>query len=296
MGIFNNSKSNIKKWGQKKVEHPYEPAKAVTEPKKDSVVKPATVVPPKKVQQPIKSVETVKKPAEAPKVVDPELEFQMMYGLTDVVAGVSPKTETVAKSCDSVPAKITPTATVGTFPKTVFPRPVYKRLVNKHLTIILVENTETVAKEKEKVLQIVESFAKSDLTCIINYGETVVQSEIFEIPNSEAPIVSYNEMAGEKACLFDALVQLEKLVSSKYFSTEEKTNERVLIDSVEIIGVGTCRDNCSVASKEEALDCFYKVASKTKVVTKYYCLTDEYFMGAAEVGFHSIGAISRTYQ
>lgn len=248
MGILDNSKIMGKKWRKRKEESP------------------ATVEQPKKEQQPIGK-------AGASKLVDPNLEFQLMYGL--------PEEGSTSKTVFSKPA---------------IPKPIIKRLVKEELTIILVENTVAVGEEKDTVLQIVKSFAKSDLVCIINYGETVKQSEIFESSKEKASPVLYYEMTGEKACLFDALIQLEKIVNEKYLSIEETETDRLQIDKINIIGIGTCRDNGSVTSKEEALNSFYKVASKIKVTTKYFCLSEEYFKEVAEFGFHSIGFIPRTFQ
>ncbi len=248
MGIFDNSKTKGKKWRKKKDEYP------------------ATVEQPKKEQQPIGK-------EKASKLVDPNLEFQLMYGL--------PEEGTTFRTASSKP---------------IIPKPIIKRLEKKELTIILVENTAIVGNEKDTVLQIVKNFAKSDLVCIINYGETVKQSEIFETSKEKAVPVLCHEMTGEKVCLFDALVQLEKIVNEKYLSIEEREHDRLQIDKISIIGIGTCKDNSSVTSKEEAWNSFYKVASKIKVTTKYFCLSEEYFKEAAELGFHSIGSIPRTFQ
>lgn len=338
MGIFSRSKN--KKLETKIGGYPHEPKKAVEQPKvveqkKQQVTSNpiSTTTTTVTSQKPNVAEKVEKKPAMATKVPDPNLEFQMMYGLADTAENLPPKVE---KNVGKAPAHIpehketveevktpvhvsAPKATVPeakptvvdgisehdtviipnggfrNYKKPFFAKPV-KRLVNKHLTIILVENTETMAKEKDKVIQLVKNFATPDMVCIINYGETVSQSEIFEFSTSDNPNISCNEMTGEKSCFFDALVQLEKIVSSKYFTTEERETENVLIDSITVIGIGTGRDNCSVAPKEEALNCFQKVASKTKVINKYFCLTDEYFINAAEIGFHSIGAICRDYQ
>ncbi len=248
MGILDSSKIKGKKWRKKRDEYP------------------TTVEQPKKEQQPIGK-------ERASRLVDPNLEFQLMYGLPE--EGTTSKTG---------------------FEKPVIPRPIIKRLVKKELTIILAENTATVGKEKDTVLRIVKNFAKSDLVCIINYDDTVKQSEIFENSDTTNSTVQYHEMVGEKACLFDALIQLEKIVNEKYLSIEETETDRLQIDKINIIGIGTCRDNGSVTSKEEALNSFYKVASKVKVATKYFCLSEEYFREAAELGFHSIGSIPRTFQ
>ena len=236
MGIF--SKSKNKKMSEKKGGYQHEPAKPFVEEKKTTTVKPeiTTITTPEKPKLSEKQVQFENKPAQASKVPDPNLEFQMMYGLADVAEPLSPEVEkNVAKTLgkttstvseatvtevkpvvESKPVEIIPGGGFSSYTKKIFPKPPVKRFINKQLTIILVENTETMAREKDKVIQLVQSFAQSDLVCIINYGEKIAQSEIFEISSTEKPDISYNEMTGEKVRLFDALVKLEKLVSSNF--------------------------------------------------------------------------------
>lgn len=272
MGIFDNRK---RKPEEKETNKTWEPLKDV------------------KAEKDVKTEKDVKKIAkkEPPlSIMDPSLEFEMMYGLDDsnsVVKQQAADTKSVAKPKADAESKDG---------KPFFPKTLYKRLVNKKLTIILVENTTEVAKEKEMVLQIINSFVKSDLVCIINYSDTVQQSEIIDISTLAKQNVVYGEKMGDKACLFDALGVLNQLVQSKYLITEEKEKEKVRIDHIEIIGIGTCTDNGSKASKEDALNNFFLATSKVEVLTKYFCLTEDYFLNAAEIGFHSIGSMNRTYQ
>lgn len=240
-------------------------------------------------QQNIQRKETIKNSTETSKVIDPDFEFQMANGLTDAIPsttldttnGITPK-NTHSDGTNKEGVK-----------KIYNPIKPYKKLVNKTLIVVLIENTAQVAKEKEKVLQIVNTIVKSDLVCFMNYCDVVQESEIIDATSNT---ILYSEGTGDRACLFDALIEVEKLVSRKYLITEEKEKERIVIDNIEIIGIGTCVDNASKTPKEEALNSFLRVASKEKVITKYYCLTDEYFLKAAEIGFHSIGSISRCYQ
>lgn len=291
MRLFNNSKPKDKKWGEKKQVEPA-PARpvqkvATTTQKQSAISKTVT-------NERTSPVE--KKEPKAPRVIDPELEFQMMYGYADLADEVPKKNENVTAD-STVPVKrIAPAGTGTGATKTFFPKTVYKKLVNKKLNIVLIESTALVSKEKEKVMQIVNRFLNSDLLCVINYGETVGLSEILEVKEPDKMNISFAETEQEKTCLYDALVEIEKLVSSKYLVTEEKERERVSINQIEIIGIGTCRDNCSTATKENALEAFFKICLKSNIATKYYCLTDEYVMNAAEIGFHSIGSISIAYQ
>lgn len=174
------------------------------------------------------------------------------------------------------------------------PKTVYKRLVDKKLTIILLENTTEVAKINDMLKKIIQSSVTSGLICIISYGDCVNKSEILSDFNDVD--FSYNEHPSNKTCLFDALVELESLVSENYMNITEKEKERIRINNIEVIGIGTCKDNCSKAEKKEGIDCFNKVVIRPQVTTKYFCITEESFMNAAEIGFHSIGAIFRNYQ
>lgn len=174
------------------------------------------------------------------------------------------------------------------------PKTVYKRLVDKKLTIILLENTTEVAKINDMLKKIIQSSVTSGLICIISYGDCVNKSEI--LSDFSDVDFSYNEYPSNKTCLFDALVELESLVSENYMNITEKEKERIKINNIEVIGIGTCKDNCSKAEKKEGIDCFNKVVIRPQVTTKYFCITEESFMNAAEIGFHSIGAIFRNYQ
>lgn len=315
MALFNNKG----KWGAKKTAPKAKESDKVEEVTKVDKAKSVKGKQPTKVAETkvteVKKNDVVSEPVESYSSINPDLQFQIMYGLMNPdgsLPGTTPKVDSAAPTtAGTQPATTTtPVTTVTTsgpvttpvvgaasaIKGTFFPKTVFKRLVNKKLTIILLENTATVAKQKDKVLQIVDNFVRSDLICIINYGSSVNASKVIDVHNGKDLKIMYEESAGEEACLFDALMELEKIVSSKYLVTEETEHERVCVDSIDVIGIGTCRDNCSTTAKADAIDKFYLMSLKSKLVTKYYCLTDEFFMGAAEIGFRSIGAISKTYQ
>ena len=170
-----------------------------------------------------------------------------------------------------------------------------KRTVEKKLTIILIENTFEVVKEKENLLKIIKSIVTEGLVSVIRYGSSINRSEIFEVSNIDTFTLVSNYSSDSRYRLYDALVDLEKLVSEQYMSIEEKENERIRINKIEVIGIGTCKDKGSNATKKIAIDSFCKVLAKSEVTTKYFCLTEETFIDAAEIGFRSIGAIHRNY-
>lgn len=296
MKMFNNnSKPKDKKWSEKK--HTTQaPAKTASTSKASKTATPKVVYPPAPAKE--RNSQVVKKVSDTPRVIDPDLEFQLMYGLSDVANEVTEKKETKNEVDVTSSDKTIPAGTGTGFVKSFFPKTVYKKLVNKKLNIILIENTAAVSKEKGKVLQIINRFLNCDLLCIINYTDTVYQSEILEVPEQHDQMnIDYTENNQENACLFDALVEAEKIVSSKYLVTEDKEKERVCVGEIEIIGIGTCTDNCSTSTKEAALEAFFKIVNKrSKISTKYFCITDANVMNAAEIGFHSIGSISIVYQ
>lgn len=152
-----------------------------------------------------------------------------------------------------------------------------------------------MANEKEMVMKIIKSLAHSGLIAIINYGKNVKVSEIFDATTVYDGDFLDSKDIGNESCLYDALDRLELLVSGSYMKIEEKETERVRINEIHIIGIGNCKENGSKISKEVALKYFKRVVNKKNVTTKYFCLSENSFVNAAEVGFHSIGAIYRKY-
>lgn len=172
---------------------------------------------------------------------------------------------------------------------------VYKRLVDKKLTIVLIENTFEAIKQKETLLKIVKSIVTEGAVCIINYGSHVEQSEIFDI--FKLNIINWfnDDDIGNASCLYDALERLEILVSKHHMHIEENEFERIRFNKIEVLGIGSCKDNGSIATKETAQEYLYRISNKSTITTKYFCFTEETFINAAEIGFRSIGAISRNY-
>lgn len=168
-------------------------------------------------------------------------------------------------------------------------------IVEKKLTIIFLENTSIVAKEKYVINRIVKTLIPKGLVCIINYGTTVRKTEVFEISNYENISLICEEDISENACLYEAIMHLLLLIYEKYMHIEENKKEKIIINKFEIIGFGTCKDNFSKVEKQKALDYFSKLSNKSQVITKYFCITENNFLDAAEIGFRSIGVINRNY-
>lgn len=164
------------------------------------------------------------------------------------------------------------------------------------LTVILVENTEDVVKQKDKLEQIVKGLVVSGLVCVINYGKVVREGKIVDAKDFDCRALLYEEFAGNNACLFDALIALENVVKKNYKDIIDETKyKRKRIKSIDIIGIGRCVDNCSISSIQLAIESFSKVVKHRDITSKYFCLSEENFIQAATIGFHSIGAISRNY-
>ena len=172
----------------------------------------------------------------------------------------------------------------------------YKPIKYEKLTILLIENTLQVQEQRANLAKIVSGIVTTGFVCMIHYGSFVRQSELVEASEVKKMELLHADDMGEKACLYDALLELEQVVSKKYMRMQEKEKEKILIDQIEIIGIGTCKNDGSKATKDFGIGCFSRVLSKPKMVTKYFCLTDENVVRAAEVGFHSIGSILRNYQ
>lgn len=179
--------------------------------------------------------------------------------------------------------------------------------VDTKLTVILIENTEDVAKEKDKLEAIVKKIVASEKTvtfgknvtsgkvCVINYGSLVREGKVINAKDFDCSELICEEDIGANACLFDALIALEGVVEENYKKTEELKNKRIRTKEIEIIGIGRCVDNCSISSREIAIESFCRVAKYRDVTTKYFCLSEESFVDTATIGFHSIGAIARNY-
>lgn len=171
----------------------------------------------------------------------------------------------------------------------------YKKPVDMKLTIILIENTAKVHKEKETLIKIVNNLVTSGLVCVINYGTKIRICDSYDFDFNSKLLLCDDDIV-DSACLYDALINLGTLISAKYMTISEKEKEQIRINKIEIIGIGTCKDSGSKSSKETAIEWFYEATDKPDITTKYFCLTEENFINAAEIGFRSIGAISRNYQ
>lgn len=179
---------------------------------------------------------------------------------------------------------------------------VYKpRIMEKKAIILLIENTAEMAKENDSIIKLSEICKDTDWLYIIHYGKEVVTQKIEfdklfkkkDDINMEA--LKCSEDASEEVCFIDAISEVTNIVSDLYGKIKEINKVTTKVTSIEIIGIGTCKDNCSKTSKDDGIKSFCKMLNDTRIKSKYFCLNESSFFDAAETGFRSIGAINRSY-
>ena len=166
---------------------------------------------------------------------------------------------------------------------------VYKPTVNIKLIILLIENTQ------ELIEQIVTDFLSEGKVIILNYGKTINISELKQEEDLDNNKIFTDEVNKETTLFYDTLVEVEKIVREKYLHVEETEKLKIKINEIKIIGFGTCKDTGSETTKKEAIKKFYEAVKYAKIATEYYCITEEFFVEAAEIGFHSIKSISMEF-
>ena len=178
--------------------------------------------------------------------------------------------------------------------KTTFPiKPI---IVDKKLTIILIEDTAEVAKESEIAFKLLKNHLNPDFVRIIYYGKEIKETDISRRFDFDKVEFECSEESGDEICLYDTLKHVGDDILDLYLKENGTEYRKERINQISIVGIGTCRDTCSETSKEEAIESFAKAIKKSGALTKYFCLTENSFLEAAEIGFRSIGSISRNYQ
>ncbi len=176
------------------------------------------------------------------------------------------------------------------------PKFIYKRTVYRKLTIILIENTLEVIKQKDVIVKIVDNIiSKAQLISIINYSNSVMKHSVIDVSTLPAVDFKYLEGTENKACLYDAIQEMKDMISKYRQIAIEDEYQKIEVNRIEIIAIGTCKDNCSKVSKETTIESFNNIISMPNISCKCFCLKEANFINAAEIGFHSIGAICREY-
>lgn len=171
----------------------------------------------------------------------------------------------------------------------------FKKHIKKELVVILLEDNKEVAKYNQSILKIYKSLTLNKLVYIIKYNKKIKYSSILtpDLLANESIICSSESI--NESCLYDVLSKMKNIMNFYLDKDIEREKAIYTIDSIEIIGVGTCTDNCSISDKEKSIQDFNLAISNDKVKTKYFCLTEKNLINAAELGFHSIIAIDRKY-
>lgn len=179
---------------------------------------------------------------------------------------------------------------------------VYKpRIMEKKLIILLIENTAEMAKENDSIIKLSEICKDTDWLYIIHYGKDIKTKKVefnkFFKKNDDINLedLKCSKDATEDSCFMDAISEVTKIVSDLYGKIKEVNKVTTKVTSIEIIGIGTCKDNCSKTSKDDGIKSFCKMLNDTRIKSKYFCLNESSFFDAAETGFRSIGAINRSY-
>ena len=170
--------------------------------------------------------------------------------------------------------------------------PVKPIVVDKKLTIILIEDTATVAKESEIAFKLLQNHLNPDVVKIIYYGKEFKETEISRRFDFEKVKFECTEESGNEICLYDTLKYVGYMIDECYMKEVGTEYRKERINQITIMGIGTCKDTCSGTSKEEAIESFCKAMKKSGAMTKYFCLTEDSFLEAAEIGFRSIGSIA----
>ena len=175
------------------------------------------------------------------------------------------------------------------------------RIAEKKLIILLVEDTVKMSKENDSIVKLSKICNGTDWIYVIHYGKEVKvkKIELKKFFKKEEEInpddLKCSENATEDACLWDALSEVNKIVSDLYGKVKEIDKVTTKVTSIEIIGIGTCKDNCSKTSEEDGIKSFCKTLKDNRIKSKYFCLNESCFLNAAEAGFRSIGSISKDY-
>lgn len=177
----------------------------------------------------------------------------------------------------------------------------YKATNEVKLAVLFLENTNQLSNNKDTIIEFVRILTEySDYITVIQYGQKVRKKEVSRLKNFDFGVLDNfcnREDLGDSKCLFDAIVELEDFITGIQNEViEESINMEDKITKIDVIGIGSCSDNCSIASEDTAMETMKKISQIEGVVTKYLCYKEEYFPQAASIGFHSIASISRSYQ
>lgn len=170
--------------------------------------------------------------------------------------------------------------------------PKFKKTIHSKLTIVLLEKTNA---DIDVLAEFLPKMIKNGDVVFILYGEKIDVTSVGKA--SEINVKNFFEtgIPTTKCRLYDAINSIPSIINKYRFKFFENEKERIMYDSFEILGVGKCIENGSSATYEETMKSFLEVYKDPKVITKYFCITDEDVCNAAKIGFRSIGALSTEY-
>ncbi len=163
------------------------------------------------------------------------------------------------------------------------------KVINKKLTIILLENTQKALDMKQEIQKIISRLVPDDYICVINYGSTVKAEKVSKVDSFNHAELLNAEIMSKETHFYDAFKTLEQIVSNNYLSIIKGKEESYKIKDIDIIGIGTGVDLGSTIDKELASYYFYETVFITDIETKYFCFTEDTVAEVAAIGFHSIG-------
>lgn len=209
-----------------------------------------------------------------PEISDPYFRELMLEGQKQI--------EEAQKAADEETSKVVKTKP---FAREKEERFRYKPLIHKTMVIVLLEESTSMNEYASRIARIINGAIKDNCYCIIRYGESSSTSKQTDVKS---------DSSNDKVCFFDAIGTLNEVIASHDRKITEDSINRFQIEHFEIIGIGTCSDNASTTTYEEAGTLFNELLSK-KVKAKYFCTNENLMPKAAAMGFRSIGSLSKEY-
>ena len=147
----------------------------------------------------------------------------------------------------------------------------WKREVKQKLTIVLIEDT-IKAREDISILQrIIRKLPTNGRVCVISYNDKVTTSACAKMFSFEIEDVLLKPGTSNERCWYDALMAAADVITANYLKTEENEKEIIEINKIELVGVGSCTDTCSVTERKVALEKFSKALKAANITGNYFC-------------------------
>ncbi len=169
----------------------------------------------------------------------------------------------------------------------------YLKPIDAKLVIILLENSLDTYKYRSEIIKILESFIIDNLVCVISYSKDIKVDYYIDYKDALNNLTFNNK--DNYRNLFGSIEKLDRVLLENNYKIIDADIVRYNIKTIDIIGFGTCSDNISIFNKVSMQRRFSNIAYKSNVRTKYFCLTEDDIINAAEIGFHSIGVMEKEY-